>query len=51
MKTYSFYRKVDKSRECLSITKASSRYEAALFFANRKNLSLKEFLLIYTITR
>lgn len=51
MKKYSFYRRGDTIKESLSSTHAASRREAAKFFAERKNLTLKEFLTIYSITK
>lgn len=50
-KEYCFYSKIDSSQEPIDRIKALGRLEAAKFFAMRKNLSLKSFLKIYSITK
>jgi hypothetical protein len=48
---YGFYSKNDKNKEIISKTAALSRYNAAVYFAKLKQLKLKVFLLIYSITK
>ena len=51
MKKYGFYTKQDKKQELITTVGAPSRYHAAIFFAKQKQLTLKEFLKIYGISR
>lgn len=48
---YYFYSKHDKAKEPISKCIAFSRYQAALFFAKRKCLNLKDFLALYSVSR
>ena len=50
-KKYYFYAKNNWEQEPISTTLASSRLSAAKFFAARKNLTLKSFLSIYSVSR
>ena len=50
-KKYYFYVKNDWQQEPISRIIASSRLAAAKYFAERKNLTLKDFLNIYSISR
>ena len=49
--TYYFYARTDKSQQPITRIGAPTRYQAALFFAKLKHLSLKEFLKIYAVSR
>ena len=51
MKVYYYHSRVDINKEPLSKTMAASRYNAAKYFAERKQLSLKSFLLIYQVPK
>lgn len=51
MKSYFFYHKNSPVREPLQQISASSRLKAALYFAKTKNLPLREFLKIFSISR
>jgi hypothetical protein len=51
MRMYSFYSKRDDKKEKLGTIPHVSRLQAAKFFAERKQLSLKSFLNIYTISK
>lgn len=48
---YYFYSKLDSNQEPISKTLASGRLAAARYFAARKQLDLKAFLQIYSISR
>jgi hypothetical protein len=50
MKKYFFYSRNDGNREPISYTTSESRLGAAKKFATIKNLSLKSFLSIYTVS-
>ncbi len=50
MKEYSFYAKNDYKQEKLGITLCKHRLQAAEYFG-RKQLTLKNFLTIYKVTR
>jgi len=50
-KKYYFYAKNDWHQEPISRTLSSGRLEAAKYFAKRKNLTLKDFLNIYSVSR
>jgi len=50
-KKYYFYAKNSFDQEPISKTLASSRLAAAKYFAERKNLKLKSFLNIYSVSR
>jgi len=51
MKKFSFYSLVDSSQEAIGSTIAFTRLSAAKYFAERKHLSLKNFLSIFSVTR
>ncbi len=51
MRVYSFYAKNDNKMEKLGTSPHRSRLGAAKMFAERKRLSLRNFLQIYTVTR
>ena len=44
-----FYYKNDKSQETIGRTVGFSRLEAAKYFANRKQLPLKDFLKVFGV--
>jgi hypothetical protein len=46
---YGYYSKIDLNEEIIAKTLAFSRLQAAKMFAFKKNLTLKQFLNIYTI--
>jgi hypothetical protein len=47
-----YYRKTDSKREPVSkTTKHNNRLDAAKYFAQLKNLSLKDFLRLFTVER
>ena len=47
-----FYRKSDKEKEPISRTKIfTKRIDAANYFAKLKNLSLKQFLELFTVEK
>jgi hypothetical protein len=46
---FGFYNKTDNSQEVISRTLSTSRLNAAKYFAERKQLPLKEFLKIFTV--
>jgi hypothetical protein len=46
---FAFYNKNDKSQETISRTMSTSRFNAAKYFAERKQLPLKEFLKIFGV--
>ena len=50
-KKYFYYSRVDSSQEPISTTLASSRLSAAKYFSQRKKLSLKTFLSIYSVSK
>lgn len=51
MKYYHFYSRNDKDREPIYKVFALSRYRAAVYFAQIKQLSLKSFLKLYAVSR
>lgn len=51
MKRFSFYTRVDSSQEAIGTTLASSRLAAARKFAQTKQLPLKDFLRIFSVSR
>lgn len=51
MKRYYFYSRYDKNQEPINKCYALSRYNAALYFADQKRLTLKAFLSVYTVSR
>lgn len=51
MNKYSFYSKSDSKKEYIGCGWFGSRFQAAEHFANRKKLTLKEFLKLYSISR
>lgn len=48
---YFFYSKSDSSKEPIGKITALGRLEAAKFFASRKNMPLKTFLTIFSVTK
>jgi len=50
-KFYFFYSRNDSNQEPHGKIKASSRYNAARYFAASKNLNLKQFLSIFAISK
>lgn len=50
-KTYYFYARNDWHQEPIAKTIATDRLAAAKYFAARKQLTLKQFLQIYSISR
>jgi hypothetical protein len=48
---FEFYHRNDKTREAISRTISVSRLQAAKHFAERKQLSLKEFLKLFGIKK
>ena len=50
-KKYYFYAKNDWHQEPISTTFISGRLNAAKYFAERKNLPLKSFLELYSVSR
>jgi hypothetical protein len=48
---YYFYSRSDKTREPINKVVALSRIKAAQYFADRKSLDLKAFLVVYGISR
>ena len=46
---FGFYNKQDKNQETMGRIVSFSRLEAAKYFAGRKQLSLKEFLKIFSV--
>lgn len=51
MKRYYFFSKQDVNRELIGCVDTSSRIKAAKRFASTKQLTLKQFLSIYSVTR
>ena len=51
MTKYYFYSKIDKSEEPVMSTRAWSRLEAAKHFAAIKQMDLKQFLSVFSISR
>lgn len=51
MKQYYFYSKNDSTQEPIMSTRAWSRYEAAKSFASVKQMDLKTFLLVFSVSR
>jgi hypothetical protein len=49
--TYYYYSKSDQSEEAVSKVFTTSRLAAANHFANRKNLPLKAFLRIWSVSK
>ena len=49
--TYYYYAKLDKSTEAVDKIFTTGRLAAAKHFANRKNLPLKEFLKIWSVSK
>ena len=47
---FKFYSRNDKNQETIGRTVTTSRLQAAKMFAERKQLSLKEFLKIFGVT-
>lgn len=48
---YTYYSKSSVSKEILGRTHTTSRLLAAKYFAQRKNLPLKEFLKLYSVSK
>ena len=51
MKKYSYHRRGDKKKEVMLRVGAPSRYQAALLFSKTKKLTLKQFLIIFEVSR
>jgi hypothetical protein len=51
MKKYYFYIRFDSTKEAINTCYAMSRYNAAVHFAQIKQLDLKTFLRLYAISR
>ncbi len=49
--SYGFYSKIDPNCELINVISTSSRLSAAKYFAAKKQLDLKTFLKIYSVTR
>lgn len=49
--TYYYYSKLDKSAEAVDKVFTTGRLAAAKHFANRKNLPLKVFLQLWTVSK
>jgi len=49
--SYGFYSKADPTHELINVISESSRLTAAKYFAAKKQLDLKTFLKIYSVTR
>jgi hypothetical protein len=47
---FKFYNKNDKNQETIGRVVTSSRLQAARLFAERKQLPLKEFLKVFSVT-
>ncbi len=50
-KQYSYYSRVDRNKESIDKVFAFTRLAAAEYFAQRKSLGLKSFLLVYEVSR
>ena len=48
---FGFYHKTDKTQETISSVISTSRLQAAKQFAERKQLSLKEFLKLFSVKK
>jgi hypothetical protein len=46
---FGFYNRIDNTQEIINRTLSTSRLNAAKYFAERKQLSLKEFLKIFAV--
>lgn len=51
MKRFSFYVRTDSNQEAVGTTMAASRLAAAKYFAKQKQLDLKSFLRIFSISK
>lgn len=51
MKSYYFFIRRDVNKEPINKTYAISRKHAAIKFAERKNLSLRSFLIVYEVSK
>ncbi len=51
MKQYFFFSKLDSTKEPINKTVAWNRYKAATYFAQIKQLKLKDFLRCYGVSR
>lgn len=51
MTKYYFYSKIDKDKEPINSCRAFSRKEAALHFAEIKQMSLKQFLSVFSVSK
>lgn len=49
--TYTYCSKIDKTKETLGKTHTTGRLLAAKYFAQRKDLPLKEFLKLYSVSK
>lgn len=50
-KRYTFYTRADSNKEAIDKAFAFTRYDAALYFAQRKCMDLKSFLKVYSVSR
>jgi hypothetical protein len=48
---FGFYNKIDNNQEVINRTLSTSRLNAAKYFAERKQLLLKDFLKIFSIKK
>ena len=46
---FGYYSKIDRNKELVSKTISTSRLQAAKAFAERKQLDLKTFLILYSV--
>lgn len=51
IKNYYFYSKIDSAREPIGRTRVNGRLKAAQVFSAMKQMSLKQFLEIYSVSR
>lgn len=49
--TYYYYSKMDKTAEAVDKVFTTGRLQAAKYFANRKQLALKDFLKIWSVSK
>ena len=51
MTKYYFYSRIDQNQEAIHSVRAFSRIQAARYFAEQKQLPLKDFLRIFAVSR
>lgn len=51
MVKYYFYARNDQSQEAIDSVRAFSRIQAAKYFAKRKQMNLKQFLLLFGVSK